>query len=310
MSDTNTFEKLNLFKHNIRTINQSPEISNSNIPTQDNQYSECWLYSDLHNLLGADFFPTSPNMDANVYKHIYMPCTPNNKRGKIELVPSNATFHDAHVVPIHHSFTLGVVGYKNATDLELSRYACWCLMRQSPSLMFERLYFLHPNITYFELYKSNTEFNRIQLRNLLSTYEKRLNGILYRISANFSLFNHETIRPFFGGYTTEELRDMYNIKNKSAPIFDYVGPLTLMARINALDKTIRAYNRTGHTMSAHDLSYNLWQDLISERNNLVYSHQTYPEGDIRPNMPVQKLQRQLNNIEQNFIREYANKKLR
>lgn len=307
---SDVFETLNKTKHITPQVSPTLDIfkdDNTHTTIYDNEY---WHYSDLHNLFGDTYFSLTPNMDANVYRHIYMPKTPIPKRGQIELTPTDTQFHDEHVIPIHHSFTLGYNHYRNATDLELSRYTCWCLTRQSPQQMFSRLYFLHPNITFIELYRINHEYRRIELRNILSGLEKQLNGILYRLNANFGVFNHETIRPFFGGYKSDELRDMHNIKNKTAPLMDYVGPLTLMARINALDTTLRTYNRTQYQMSVSDLSYTLGDELIRQRRILKYELKTYPESDINPNTPIQKLQRQLNNIEQNFIKEYANKKLR
>ncbi len=298
------FNKLNETRHTQDENTQYSLFPNAHPDTRD-IHAEFWYYSDLHNLLGNIDFPTS-NTPHTMIGHA------RNKMHFPKDVDTIPFFH-SHVADAHHEFYLDGTHYKNATDLELSRYACWALSRENPGVIFARTYFLSPVMencdTFIDIKNQSYQFARINLRERLKEYEKILAGILNKYGADFSRFNHSMTMGFFYGYSANDLKDYYNIpSNNNDPIANYMGAASLHARICALHNTINKFNQS--PIKNRETIYSiLHNELIQQRVNTIKSHNTAPEQDIYPT-PVSKIEKQLKDTEKKFIEQYSKIKIR
>ena len=149
--------------------------------------AEYWHYTDLFRLYGDRYFPIVPDMTVHVWRQLIMPTQkikPNGHRMP-KMGPTDPTFFYEHVVDKTQPYTIGKRRTHTPDDLSLSRYACWCMSRNNPDLIFARTYFISPsikpNMSLHEL-KSNTyQFARVDLRSQLAYYENILSGIFGRL---------------------------------------------------------------------------------------------------------------------------------
>lgn len=277
-------------------------------PATQNINAEFWHYSALHNLLGNQDFPVSKTpytMHGHTRDKFHFP--------KHTGTANTTIFFNSHVADVHHSFYLDGQQHKNATDLELSRYACWCLSRENPNLIFARTYFLAPVMqdctTFDDIKKASYQFARINLRERLKEYEKILAGILNRYHADFSRFNHSMTMAFFYGYSANDLKDYYNIPSlNNDPIANYMGAASLYGRINALHNTINKFNQSPVKNSETIYSI-LHNELIQQRINTIKHYNVAPEQDIYP-ISVTQVAKQLKETEKKFIEKYSQIKIR
>lgn len=311
-------------KQTFETLTQARTVQNNTtqfslfpdtIPNTPNLTAEYWLYSDLNKLFGPTLFPTSPNMDTHVWKNLLMPETPKSKHSKtITLQNANYNFYSGHVATTHHPYSLyGGQTFKNAADLQLSRYACWCLTRKNPELIFARAYFLSPSIapnaSYDTIRQYATQFRRINLREQLKYYEKILSGIIQKLDAGHSMLRNEMTRTFYYGYHESDLKDIYKIPTKqNDPISNYMGVASLIARISALRNTIDRFGKS-YYKNIDTLRGILYEELTNQRVKMIQNTSRAPEQDMTPT-PVSRAQSKLSELEQTFIAQYANTKIR
>ncbi|MBE6461959.1 MAG: hypothetical protein E7006_03935 [Alphaproteobacteria bacterium] len=302
------FNKLNEGRHTTAATLQQLDMF-SDIPTPTNTTpTEYWYYSDLHNLFGETSFPTTPapkKAQLHTWQKMYAP--------QVSSTTTQTNLYNSHTEITYRSFFLGGTHFKNAQDIKLSRYACWCLSRNNPSLAFARAYFLAPvitpNATLKDIQNYSYQISRIHLRETLKQYEKNLAGILNRYHADFSRFNHSMTMGFFYGYSANDLKNHYNIPSRNNdPLANYMGCFSLYARINALHKTIYRFN-TSPVKNAETIYSILHQELIQERVNMLKKHGIAPEQDIH-STSVTKVESQLKQTEKEFIKKFANQKLR
>lgn len=306
------FESLNVTKHRI-----DEDIQNSlfpdTIPNTSSIHAEYWIYSDLFNLFGPAYFPTHPSMSAHTWERIQMPSTPI-KRGTPQLVRPTLEFHDNHVKVITHAYTLfPYTMYKNAKDLCLSRYACWCMTRNIPQITFAHTYFMAPtiekNMTFNRMRDIAYQFARIPLRQEYTKYEKCIGGILNKYNGHFSLFHHNMTRAFFYGYSADDLKHIHRISPKSNdPLANYVGSASLHAMTCAMRNAIDRFNETG-ARNVNVLDEYLYNELIAQRTQMIKRTDLRPEQDIFQT-PISSVSRDLATTEREFIKKYANEKLR
>lgn len=306
------FETLNAKRHRIDEDTQFslfPELR----ATTPTIHSEYWFYSDLHNLYGEYYFPIAPNMNAHTWENLAMPIPQKSKRTTPQLIRTNLPFYDEHVATIRHEYTLDHNAYKNAKDLRLSRYACWCMSRSNPAMIFSRTYFISPIIdprmNFDDMKNLSYQFARVHLRDKLTHYEKIIAGILKKHNADFRQFNHAMTRAFFYNYTASDLKDIHRIQIKpNDPLANYMGAATLNARINALHKSIELFKRT-HKQNFATFEQITYNELVNARVHEIHDHNIRPEQDIFPT-PVSQIQSQLMRTERDFILKYSNEKIR
>ncbi len=306
------YDTLNTKRHRIDEDTQFslfPDLR-ANTPTI---HSEYWYYSDLHNLFGEPYFPIAPNMNAHTWSRLVMPTQQKSRRATPQLINTDLPFYDDHVATIRHEYSLDHNTFKNAKDLRLSRYACWCMARQNPAMIFSRTYFISPVITpnmkFTDMKNLSYQFARVHLRNLLANYEKNLAGILTRYRADFKQFNHAMTRAFFYNYGANDLKEIHGIPLKpNDPLANYMGAATLNARINALHTAIKRLQSTHHP-NLETFSELLYNELVKSRVKTIHDTSIRPEQDIFTT-PISQVQSQLMRTERDFVLKYANTKIK
>ena len=307
----------NIIFNHLNTTVQHPTIdpqmslfavTNNTVPAD----TEFWNYSDLHNLYGNTYFPIKPDMGQSVWQKLMRPVY-EKRRTTPHLTPTDISFYNQHVATIRHDYNLGTTLYKNAPDLQLSRYAFWCMTRPSPYMMFSRTYLISPELdikpTFQNLYNTSYQFSRIHLRNELSQYEKILGGLLHKYHGDYQLFNHHMTRAFFYGYGARDLKEIHRIPQRSNdPLANYMGSASLYGRTNALRNTVQRFDQN----RIHDINilYDILYDELSRmRIQMIQKYNIRPEQDIFQKS-VSQVQSELNLAERRFISKYAPIKIR
>ena len=306
------FETLNAKRHRIDEDTQFslfPDLC-TDTPTI---HSEYWYYSDMHNLFGEHYFPIAPNMNAHAWENLAMPIPQKSNRATPQLVRTDLPFYDGHVATIRHEYTLDCNAYKYAKDLRLSRYACWCMSRNKPAMIFSRTYFIspiiNPHMKFNDMKNLSYQFARVHLREQLTRYEKIIAGILKKYNADYRKFNHAMTRAFFYNSTANDLKEMHHIQIKpNDPLANYMGAATLNARINAIHNAIEHFKRTPKPNLA-TFEQILYHELTNARVREIHDTSISPEQDIHPT-PVSQVQSQLMHAERDFILKYSNEKIR
>lgn len=306
------FDTLNAKRHRIDEDTQFslfPDIC-ANTPSI---HSEYWYYSDLHNLFGEPYFPIAPNMNAHAWENLVMPITTKQQRGTPQLTRTDLEFYKDHVATYRHEYTLDHNTYKNAKDLQLSRYACWCMSRNNPAMIFSRTYFIspviNPRMSFDDMKNLSYQFARVYLRDKLTYYEKIIAGILKRHNVNFRQFNHTMTRTLFCNYGANDLKDIHGIQIKpNDPLANYLGAATLDARTNALARTIEKFKHT-QTQNIATFEQIAHSELLNARFQEIHNHNIRPEQDIFQT-PISQIQSKLVRTERDFILKYSKEKLR
>lgn len=283
-----------------------------NSPDTQSADTEFWYYSDLYNLYGDTYMPIKPDFGHKVWQKLQIP-TPQSRGNKITFRPTDIKFYNQHVATVHHDYNLGATEHKNAPDLKLTRYGVWCLSRPSPYMMFTRTYLISPVMditpTFQNIHNASYQFSRIHLRNELTQYEKILGGLLHKYHGDFKLFNHHMTRAFFYGYGARDLKEIHRIPIKdNDPLANYMGAASLHARTTALRNTVQRFDDN----QKHDLDilYNiLHQELTAQRIRTIQKYNIRPEQDIFQ-QSISAVQSDLNKCEYEFVKKYANQKIR
>lgn len=262
--------------------------------------TEYWLYTDLYNLFSHPMFDPE-----NMYEHTYQ--TFDTTPARQQKIPP-IEFFQSHNVLYHHKYTINSPHppyapiTKNGTDIKLSRYACFCLFRSKPNLIFTRTYFMMPEADFKTVYETSYRFARIYQRQKLRESERRLSGVLKQLDANHALFQHETARTFFGDRTSEHIRDAYQLPN-STPIADNMGAIALHARRTAIDNAIHKFD-FAHTRDLRSFTTILHNELRAARNKMILEYKMPPEKDIHKT-PIKSVESEYKKLEQQFIKQFS-----
>lgn len=277
--------------------------------------AEYWHYSDLHHLYGNQYFPIAPDMTVHAWRHLVMPAEKIKPKGRMpKLTGPTPQFFYEHVLDTTAPYSINQSAHKKIPgDLCMSRYACWCMARNNPDLIFAKTYFMapaiDPNMSFGDMKKTTYKFARIDLRNQLSHYEKILAGILKQHGGDFSNFNHSMTMAFFYGYSANDIKAAYHIPEKTNdPLANYMGSASLCARITALKNAIRRFDSARH-QNRETLYQILHDELLKQRIYVLKNFGYAPEQDIFQN-PISTVQSELNRAERDFIYKYSRTKLR
>ena len=269
-----------------------------------NNDAEYWLYTDLYNLFLHPMFDPD-----NMFEHTYQTfdTTPAKKqkitpyelfKNHVVVYQRKYTIHSPH--PPYNEIT------KKGMDIKLSRYACYCIFRDKPNLIFTRTFFMMPNTDFKTIYETSYRFARIYQRDKLRESEHKLAGILKSLNANHSLFQREMARTFFNGYTIEELRDAYHL-NPTKPLADNMGAISLYARRHAIDTAIHKFN-FAHTRDLRSFALILHNELRIARKQIISDYKTLPEKDFHKTN-INNVESEYKKLENNFITQYAKQNL-
>ena len=269
-------------------------------------HAEYWLYSDLCKLFGQPYFPAQTDWATYARSQIMQPAIPKNKSHHIQFVTPWTDFCNEHIVPAQELKTTA-----QQSDIAMSRYACWCAVRRNPAMIFSRTYFISPHTTSFsDVYNTSYQFARVHLRNELAIWERNLAGVLKQLHANFQVFNHETVqRAFFYGYNSEDIKNAHGIQIKTKdPLANYMGPASLYAKTCAIINAINRFERLAKPR-LEPFKIIMHEELTKARVQTIKNTSHRPEQDIYPTH-IAKIETQLIQTEQEFIRKYHNTKLK
>lgn len=286
-----TFKTLTFARHRI-SDEQTLFIPNTN----DTEY---WLYSDLYNLFFAPPFDLK-DMDTHVFQTFETKHTPKNS--------TPYTFLRQHTQFLHHDYNIRSpyppynMVKKYGLDMKLSRYACYCIFKNIPNLIFTTTYFMMPNCTFQTIYETSYKYARIYLRQQLKDSEHRLNGVLKKIDANIALFRHEAFKVFYNNMYNEEIIDEYNL-NKNTTLADHMGALSLYSRKHAIDSAISKFD---YALKKDMRSFAMIFDheLRNARKKMIQTYKTSPEKDIHK-QSIKSLTQEYKAAESAFLQTYT-----
>ncbi|MBQ5700420.1 MAG: hypothetical protein IIV74_03965 [Alphaproteobacteria bacterium] len=267
-----------------------------------------WMYSDLHNLYGEAFFPTHPSFSAHIWQNLTMPTKNRPNQGTPQMTTPTTTFYDMHVKTITHAYQLGSHAYKKAKDFKLSRYACWCMSRNNPYMIFSRTYFISAVIdsemNFDTMQQLSYQFARVNLRAQLSKYEKIINAIANRHKIDFNKFRRINRSALFNDHSKSHIAERNDFYiSPHTPLADHMGAATLHARANALRIAIQRINQLGH-ITPDKIFKIIFTELYTARENMIKNLNLRPENDIF-RTPAPQIESQLARTERAFIKKYA-----
>ena len=308
LNNQHTFNNLNQTKHRLVKDGQYSIFPESK-PDTEKQNTEYWFFSDIYNTYNDETTPTY-NLDMNkiVEKNLVKPEKRTAK--SIKLIPCNTHFFNDHVQTIKHAYKLGYHEYKKANDLQLTRYACWCLIKNIPDNAFSYTYFMSPaikeNITFAELEKISYQFARPYARDKITKINSMLNGLTNALNSNIKTLNYNKILSFFNNYDSAALKIRHNITDIHTSIFDFMGTHSLNYMCNGIQNT---FSNIGNAhKNINKFAEELHKQLIIARQEMINATGIYPENDIYKTT-IDKVKQELKQTEIEFIKNYANIKL-
>jgi DNA-damage-inducible protein D len=203
-------------------------------------------------------------------------------------------------------------GIREVDDFFLTRYACYLIAQNGDSskepIAFAMNYFAIQTRKQEILEKRINEWERLQVREKLTTSEKGLSGIIYERGIDnrgFAIIRSKGDEALFGGYTTNEMKNMLGIP-MGRPLADFLPTITIKAKDFANEITI----------------FNLKKDIsLTGLSNIVYEHEKnnydvrkllLDRGITPENLPaeedLQKLRRKINGDDKKLLKEIKQKK--
>lgn len=310
-NNSETFNSLNKNKQHIIQDGQFSLFSETH-PDTPKQDSEFWYFSDLYNTYNNKETPTH-NIDMNgiAEKNIYMPT--ELTKNHIKLVPCNYDFLQSHTKIIRHTYKLGNQEYKKANDLQLSRYACWSILKHTPDNMFTYTYFMSPiiqkNITFKDLEYISYQFARVQQRAILTKLNQRFNGVIKTFNGTPTILNTKKLQSFFDNLHPQSLKYAHGINDTKSSILDYMGTDSMSYLIDGLYTTLFTANHPGKCRNTYQFEQLMHNNLANARHEMINTTRIKPENDIHK-INIATVRTELNRIENEFIKKYANIKLR
>lgn len=161
-------------------------------------------------------------------------------KAKIACEQSNAEVFD-HFVDVNKMVMAGVAP-KYVDDIVLTRYACYLIAQngdpKKEEIAFAQSYFALQTRKAELIEQRLNDLNRLQLREQLKTSEKRLSQNIYERGVDdkgFARIRSKGDTALFGGKTTQDMKDLYGIKN--GPLADFLSPVTIAAKNLATEMT-------------------------------------------------------------------------
>lgn len=193
-------------------------------------------------------------------------------------------------------------------DAELSRFAAWALVKeigkQHPTT-FHQEYFINPNAGILDIYSNTNETARIGLREVVSKYQKQLDGIMKRLRANngiqYADMKREMYTWLFKSSATDIKKKNHLPENK--PLADFMNAYLLRAYIRALRNIIAKWDN-GTVRDYSGLRGAIYNEMVAARESLTKKF-ARPENSIKPNS-VAQVEQWRKNREFQFARNYIN----
>lgn len=205
-------------------------------------------------------------------------------------------------------------------SIELSRYACWTLMKEigkSVPTVFQQEYFLNPGKKLGEICAAVREPGRIPLRERATKLEKQLHGILGKLikpgtptqfaSKYHSELNSYIARNLYGNvYSNVQDIKFHNHIPPKAALCDYMNYDLLSAYCNALENIIEIYDNQPDTRKTFETLYKIIYNEITQARTLFVPGRPEQSFSKTPVCEIQKLQTMR---ELEFAKRFINVKL-
>lgn len=305
-----TFSYLSRHRHHTADAYQQSLFEE---PSQTKIIStEYWLMSDLYNMYGPNIFDIGQSPDRFIQAKINL--TPLDKKlarnGIAKTFATVREFYNIHIEMFSHNYTLtpppgtSTIHRRNTMDARLTRYAIWSALPNTTNMIFDRLYFMLPNVNINTLYKISSEISRIFPRADTAHLERVVGAILHRNNIPFSPFYRDLNRTLFNGYDVNEIKEAHQIEiRQHDPLTNYMGALTLRARNNAVQHAISEFNHT--RVQTPDKFYDIMMNnMYDARTQLIRHHGQAPENNIS-RTPISAICREYNKMEREFIKNFA-----
>lgn len=163
------------------------------------------------------------------------------ERAKMSCIKSGGQVED-HFANVGKMVPIGSGAERRIDDIMLTRYACYLIAQNGdpskPEIAFAQTYFAVQTRKQEVLEQRLADLNRIQLRDQLSTAEKRLSHNIYERGVDekgFGRIRSKGDQALFGGYSTSEMKKRYGIK--SGALADRLPPVTVAAKNLATEMT-------------------------------------------------------------------------
>lgn len=192
----------------------------------------------------TDILSTVENVNPNTFKNSYtLNCVFR------ESIPARLRIKKPEKIIQLTNENIHIINAEKKFDAEMSRYACWALMKQiGDSAIFQQEYFLHPNCTFETVIDNARQTQRIVLRNFLAKYEKQLSGILGKFNkdhqynaANYSGLRREIISGLFDGKCAYEIKLIHRLP-ETKPLTDYMNNYLLSIYGNLLKNIVNTWD--------------------------------------------------------------------
>lgn len=194
-----------------------------------------------------------------------------------------------HFVDVNKMVGIGSGAGREVEDIMLSRYACYLIAMNGDSskneIAFAQSYFAVQTRKAELIEQRINDLNRLQLREQLKTSEKRLSQNIYERGVDdkgFGRIRSKGDTALFGGKTTQEMKDLYGVKN--SPLADFLPPVTIAAKNLATEMTnlnIESKDLQGEPLITDEhIQNNLSvRGMLNERG--IIPEQLPPEEDIK-----------------------------
>lgn len=291
----NTFDTLNGARQTVHIYQEMslwPELApGAEIAERAHDF---WKMSDI--LLTVNGINSEPYRSTITLDNIIREYTPKGLREKNPARMSKLAASHFHVLD------------GDEFDAELSRFAAWALVKeigkQHPTT-FHQEYFINPNAGILDIYSNTNETARIGLREVVSKYQKQLDGIMKRLRANngiqYADMKREMYTWLFKSSATDIKKKNHLPENK--PLADFMNAYLLRAYIRALRNIIAKWDN-GTVRDYSGLRGAIYNEMVAARESLTKKF-ARPENSIQPNSVVQ-VEQWRKNREFQFARNYIN----
>ena len=200
-----------------------------------------------------------------------------------------------HFVEVNKMVEIGSSSERGIADVMLTRYACYLIAQngdpRKSEIAFAQAYFAVQTRKQEIIEERIAEINRLQLREKLKENEKLLSQNIFERGVDekgFGRIRSKGDTALFGGYTTVEMKEKYNIK--SGPLADRLPSVTLAAKSLATEMT-------NLNIDEKDLygEYNITEEHVSNNasvRKMLEERDIIPEN-LPPEEDIKKIERRV-----------------